>query len=117
MTDLHPNCRLWIYSETRPGVFGDGKVRLLKALAQHGSIQGAAQALGVSYRKAWGDLKKAESCLQQRLARKIRGGRGGGRTILTEQGKCLLQLFDRFRDNINHQIQEQFETFIRELEK
>lgn len=117
MTDLHANYRLWIYSDRRPGVFGNGKLRLLKALEKHGSLQDAAKAVGISYRKAWGDLKKAECCMQQRLVRKTRGGKGGGQTTLTEQGSRLVQAFDRFRDSINKNIEHQFDTFTGEIGK
>jgi molybdate transport system regulatory protein len=32
---------------------GPGKVRLLEAIDQHGSISAAGRALGMSYRRAW----------------------------------------------------------------
>jgi len=36
-------------------------IALLQAVAVHGSISGAARALGFSYRHVWGELKRWES--------------------------------------------------------
>lgn len=108
MNDLHPNFRLWIYSESREGVFGDGKARLLKEIARTGSLREAAGSLGISYRKAWGDLKKAESCLRLRLIERTRGGKGGGGTTLTQHGRKVLKAFERFRELTRVHIHESF---------
>ena len=80
--ELIPKFKLWFSTADSEGVFGDGKWRLLKAIDDKGSLKKAAESLGISYRKAWGDLKKAESCLGTRLIEKIRGGKDGGKTIL-----------------------------------
>ena len=64
-THLCPRSKLWISSDEAEGVFGDGKWRLLEAIEKDGSLNAASRSLGISYRKAWGDLKKAESCLDQ----------------------------------------------------
>jgi putative molybdopterin biosynthesis protein len=40
---------------------------LLHAVREHGSISGAAKALGISYRHAWGELKRWETELGQAL--------------------------------------------------
>lgn len=50
----------------------DGWIRnaladLLHAVREHGSITGAAKALGLSYRHVWGELKRWEGELQQPL--------------------------------------------------
>lgn len=116
MVDLHANFRLWIYSDCREGVFGDGKVRLLRAIDEHGSLQEAAKALKISYRKAWGDLKKSEKCLNQALIEKTRGGPGGGRTLLTEHGRKVVKGFDRFRENIKQHLEGEFMSFLGELQ-
>ncbi len=108
MGDLHPNFRLWIYSETRKGVFGDGKARLLKEIARSGSLRGAADSLGISYRKAWGDLKKAEACMNRALIERTRGGKGGGRMALTEEGRKVLEAFERFREHAREHVEREF---------
>ncbi|OGJ91480.1 MAG: hypothetical protein A2268_00255 [Candidatus Raymondbacteria bacterium RifOxyA12_full_50_37] len=108
-----PNFRLWAYSPSRRGVFGDGKVRLLRAIESHGSLQSAARALGISYRKAWDDLKKAEACLDRPLIKKNRGGRGGGGTALTEYGKEMVLAFEKWRRHIEVFIEREFDKCVR----
>ena len=97
MSDLHPNFRLWIYSDTRKGVFGDGKARLLREVGRTGSLRAASGNLRISYRKAWGDIRKAETCVGAKLAVRSRGGTAGGRTVLTPRCVALLEAYARFR--------------------
>jgi len=113
--DIQPNFRLWIYSPARPGVFGDGKVRLLEAIARTGSLQLAARELGISYRKAWGDLRKAETCLGLPVIHRVRGGRGGGATTLTAQGLRLIKAFRRFRHTVERCTSDAFTALQEEL--
>ncbi|MHC4787943.1 MAG: winged helix-turn-helix domain-containing protein [Planctomycetota bacterium] len=75
--------------------FGRGRAGLLKAIDREGSIQAAAERLGVSYRHAWTMLKTSEQRGGGRLVETTRGGRGGGGTRLTEYGRTVLELFQR----------------------
>ena len=86
MKKLRARFKLWLSSKEAEGVFGDGKWRLLKAIETEGSLKSASESLQISYRKAWGDLKKAERYLNIALVEKQRGGEGGGGSDLTEQG-------------------------------
>ncbi len=104
MTDLHPNCKVWIFSDANEGVFGDGKVLLLREIQRQGSLREAATSLKISYRKAWGDLKKAEACLQIKLIHRRRGGKGGGQTELTTAGHELVTAYEQFRSEMEGQL-------------
>jgi len=108
MRGLHPRFKLWLSTEEAEGVFGDGKWRLLQGIEDYGSLKAAAESLGISYRKAWGDLKKAEKGLGVRLIEKRRGGSGGGETSLTETGKKWVAAYGHFRRKIEKQIEEEF---------
>jgi putative molybdopterin biosynthesis protein len=46
---------------------------LLSAVREHGSIQHAAKALGLSYRHVWGELKRWESTLGEALVSWVQG--------------------------------------------
>ena len=113
--DLRANCKVWLYSAGDKGVFGDGKARLLEAIAQHGSLQGACAALGISYRKAWADLRKAEACLGVRLVERVRGGCGGGHMTLTTEAHAVMAAYRPFRDRVTVCLQEAFETLLATL--
>jgi molybdate transport system regulatory protein len=93
---LRARFRLWLNSRDVDGAFGDGKWRLLKAIEAEHSLRLASEALGISYRKAWGDLKKAQEGLNVTLVEKQRGGRLGGQTVLTEQGRKWVKAYARF---------------------
>lgn len=112
---LAPKFKLWISTGQNEGVFGDGKFRLLRAIEACGSLRGAADKLGISYRKAWGDLKKAERILAVQLIEKKRGGLSGGSTVLTESGQRWVRAFSRFRTSIENHTNEEFKILLDEV--
>ena len=111
---LTPKCKLWLSTNRAEGVFGDGKWRLLKAIHAAGSLTAAAKSLGISYRKAWGDLKKAEKHLKTRLIEKRRGGRSGGGTCLTDAGKKWLEAYAGFRRDIEKAMEKAYRKHLEE---
>ncbi len=112
---LAPKFKLWISTECGEGVFGDGKFHLLQAVEEHGSLRSAAATLGISYRKAWGDLKNAERILGVPLIEKRRGGLSGGGASLTEAGRRWMKSYERFRNNLEDKAGEDFQIMIREV--
>jgi molybdate transport system regulatory protein len=112
---ISPSCKLWMSNPTAEGVFGDGRWRLLSAIREHGSLQQACRELGISYRKAWGDLRKSEEELGITFLEKHRGGSGGGNTSLTEDGERWLQAYTRFRSDVERGLQDAFNGHIRPL--
>ena len=117
MKKLMARFKLWLSTQDVEGVFGDGKWRLLKAIGTEGSLKAATETLGISYRKAWGDLKKAEVCLNTALVKKQRGGSTGGRTGLTDQGKKWVGAYSKFRGDIEKAVKKAYEKHIEELIK
>ena len=63
----HAVIRLHLWME-RDGetMFGLGRLHLLERIDALGSIKGAADQLGMSYRAAWGKLKASEEALALR---------------------------------------------------
>jgi len=117
MEKLRARFKLWLSSKDAEGVFGDGKWRLLKAIETEGSLKKACELLHISYRKAWGDLKKAEDCLNVALLERHRGGNMGGRTVLTSQGKKWVKAYTRFRSDIEKVVEKAYERNIKKLVK
>ncbi|PSP32326.1 molybdenum-binding protein [Halobacteriales archaeon QH_10_67_22] len=73
----------------------DGRdVALLRAVADHGSLNAAATALGRSYSRAHSRLGDLEEALGPLVDRE-RGGADGGGSRLTDEGRALLARFDR----------------------
>ncbi len=109
---LEPQFKLWLFRCGMDGGFGDGKWRLLQAIDREGSLRAAATILGISYRKAWGDLKKAEQCLNTKLIEKRRGGPDGGETRLTAAGKCWVAAYRRFRRHVEKAVKKELAAMI-----
>ena len=114
---LKPRFKLWLSSEGVEGVFGDGKWRLLKEIDAKGSLKAACESLRISYRKAWGDLKKAQDALNVALVEKQRGGNVGGGTILTEQGKRWVEAYAKFRGDVEETVERGYEKHFKENSK
>ena len=112
---LRAKFKLWLSTRDIEGVFGDGKWRLLKAIESTGSLTEASESLNISYRKAWGDLKKAQEALNEPLVEKHRGGIRRGRSALTEQGKKWVSAYTKFHNDIEKAIEKAYHKHIKEL--
>jgi molybdate transport system regulatory protein len=109
---MKPHNKLFISSGNITGSFGDGKWRLLNAVKKYGSIQKAATALGRSYRKAWGDIKRAEEAFGRPLVVKNRGGTSGGSTELTDFGLQLLKGWSKYRSEVEIFIEKSYKRHL-----
>ncbi len=96
----HPAFKVWM--ETEDGyVFGPGVYSLLKKVMEVGTLKEASTELGMSYRYAWGLIRKAEEKLGEPLLSAHKGGKsGGGGAELTERGKKFLIEFQNLREQM-----------------
>lgn len=61
---------------------GPGKVQLLEAIRDTGSIAAAGRAMGMSYKRAWHLVDTMNRCFASPLVAASKGGaRGGGATL------------------------------------
>ncbi len=89
--------RIWIYTDE--GAFlGEGRIALLKKIDEFGSISKAAEAMKMSYKKAWELVNSMNSQCEEPLVKRTVGGKGGGGTILTETGKNAIQIFQSVQE-------------------
>jgi len=102
---MTPRAKLFVSLAGHEGVFGEGKWQLLTAVKVHGSISKAAAALGRSYRKAWGDIKRAELLLGRPLVVRTRGGQHGGLSVPTEYCEELLTAWEKYRRQVYASIE------------
>jgi len=70
--------------ETR---IGHGKVALLEAIAETGSISAAGRATGMTYRRAWELIDHLNKAFGRPLVAGHTGGAGGGGASLTDLGR------------------------------
>ncbi len=80
--DLAPRCSL-----------GPGKIALLEAIADKGSLTQAAVSLGMSYRYAWLLLEDLRSSFTEPVTRATVGGKRGGGVQLTRFGEDVVRRY------------------------
>ena len=68
------------------------RVALLEKVAELGSINAAAKAVGISYKGAWQAIEALNNLSERQLVERSVGGSGGGGTRLTPQGEQVLSL-------------------------
>ncbi len=87
--------KFW-FENSRGYVFGKGAYELLKKIKEVGSIRKASMDMGLSYRHAWGLIKEIEENLKIKVVESERGGREGGKTMLTEEGNKLIEEYEKY---------------------
>ena len=99
--NLKPNYKLWLEQDGQY-VFGLGAYNILKSIHEVGTIAEGAKALGMSYRYAWGVIRKIEITLDVKLLETYKGGNvGGGGARVTEHGIKLMEMFDGARTAVD----------------
>ena len=78
--------------------FGEGPARLLRGIDETGSLRAAAISMGMAYTKALRLMKQAEDALGFSLITRTTGGKAGGGSVLTPEGRRWLQQYEAYRD-------------------
>ncbi len=78
--------------------FGEGPARLLRAVEATGSLRAAALSMDMAYTKALKLIRNGENAMGFPLIRRSVGGKDGGGSSLTEEGKEWLQRYEDYRD-------------------
>jgi len=100
--------RIWIESNGHV-LLGEGRVQLLKAIQETGSLSKAAKSLNLSYKKAWQLLDAVNKSAKKPVTINSIGGKGGGGAILTDYGKSLVMAFDEINKNCWTFLDDQLE--------
>lgn len=72
---------------------GPGKVALLEAIAETGSISAAGRALKMSYRRAWELVEDLNRSVGTAVVETAAGGAGGGGARLTPAGAAVIKRY------------------------
>ena len=99
MNDFQIRCKIWIEIDGKP-LLGNGRMRLLQAITEHGSLNAAAKDLGISYRKVWAQIQEMERIAPFPMFISRTGGSAGGATKLTAQAQSLLNQFQQVGEEI-----------------
>jgi molybdate transport system regulatory protein len=85
--------RLRIYLGEEEHKLGPGKVQLLEAIREHGSISAAARSMSMAYRHAWELVDDLNRCFQSPVVAASIGGRAGGGAEITPFGEEVIRRF------------------------
>ena len=111
------NYKMWLSSISGDGIISEEVYSLLNEIRERGSLKAAADATGLSYRKAWGDIKQAETLLGYELTEKTRGGKEGGQSLLTPSAIKLLEAYAALHKKLDDAVEAAFEELKRKMEK
>ena len=95
---MKPFTKITLTDDNGIKFFGEGPCRLLRCVERTGSLRAAAMEMEMAYSKASKILKQAESTLGYPLTMRSVGGKDGGGSILTPEGKQLLAQYEAYRD-------------------
>jgi molybdate transport system regulatory protein len=99
--------KFWIENKGEV-VLGGGKTRLLLAVDRFGSIQRAAEEFGMSYRHAWGAIKKIEQRAGFKIVDTKLGGKEGGGARLTPKGRTFVDRVDFLLSDLQRMVEKRF---------
>ncbi len=104
--------RIWV--EKNNTIFlGEGRIKLLKAIDQTGSLSKAAKSLKMSYNKAWKLIDSVNKNADNPIVLKNIGGKNGGGTILTPYGKELIVAFEKINKNCWNYLDKQIDKYLK----
>jgi molybdate transport system regulatory protein len=99
--------KFWIENKGEV-VMGGGKAALLQAVDRLGSIQQAADEFGMSYRHAWGAIRRIENRAGFKIVSTKLGGKEGGGAQLTPQGKAFVDRVDFLLSDLHRVVEKRF---------
>ncbi len=97
MDNIGIGMRIWLESE-QGFTFGPGQAELLKNIKNLGSLSKAAEHMGMSYRRAWGRLKKLESSVDKPLVDKSAGNKAG--FTLTPYAEEMIRSYEAWEASV-----------------
>ena len=111
---LHCKVTLCLLGDKR--AFGPGVAELLDGVRRHGSLQGAAREMAMSYSKAWTIMRNAEAIWGFPLIRRYVGGKDGGRSVLTRQAEIILARYEQMNEALHAMADRQFQQWFNDDE-
>ncbi len=104
---MEPRSKFWIEKDGQL-VLSGWRVNLLEAIEETGSLTGAAEKMGVHYRRAWGKIREMEERLGFPLIVSQSGGTGGGGTELTPKAREYIRKYKRFSFGLQDLVDQKF---------
>ena len=107
--------RIWIETKEKGNVLlGYGRVQLLQAIDEQGSLSKGAKVLKMSYKKAWDLVNSMNQAGAEPLVILQTGGKKGGGAVLTAYGQKLVATYKELEQK-NHQFLKAQEKLINSI--
>lgn len=104
--DFSIRIKFWIEKDD-VSILGPGRLAILEVINETSSLTEATKKCNISFRKGWKLINEINKQLEQPVVITKRGGKGGGgKTILTEYGKKLIQLYKKIADHIQTVVED-----------
>lgn len=108
---MNARTKITFYDDNGNKFFGEGPARLLHAIEEHGSLRTAALSMNMAYSKALKILKNAEAALGFALTTRTTGGKSGGGSQLTPEGKEWLKRYENYKEACVHANEQLYLEF------
>lgn len=90
--------RIIFVDDNNEKFFGEGPYRLLKGIEKSGSLRSAAAEMGMAYTKALKLINTAEEKIGIKFLTRVVGGKSGGGSVLTPEGKNWIDKYEKYRN-------------------
>lgn len=94
---------------------GPGKVALLEAIRQTGSITAAAKQMGMSYRRAWLLVDSMNHAFKRPVVDAAVGGKRGGGTLVTPLGEEVIRRYRAIEATASRSARSDIAALVRQL--
>lgn len=107
---VHPDVRVRL--RAGEAFYGPGVQELLKRIDETGSLQEACIQMELSYSKGRKMIKRLEEKIGCPMTRRQSGGIGGGGSVLTEQGKRLVEQYEQMTADIQAFAEKAYKEYM-----
>jgi molybdate transport system regulatory protein len=91
---------------------GPGKIRLLEAIRDSGSLSQGARNIGMSYRRAWLLVESLRQSFREPVTVASTGGKDGGGMLVTEFGAALIKSYRQLERDLAMLTARTFQAII-----
>ncbi len=116
MLKIRSSFRLRVYRGDIPAI-GPGKIALLEAIVELGSIRAASQSLEMSYNRAWLLIHEMNDSFKSPVVESVAGGAKGGGAQVTAVGLKLIEEYRLIELEAKSATQSRMKTLISFLKK
>lgn len=109
-------CKTKVILTKEEDFFGPGVCRLLRYIDETGSIQAAASKMHMSYSKSWKMVNKVEKEMGFPFLDRCNGGKKGGSSTLTEEGRLFIERYQAMRTDMERISQNFFDVYFKDFQ-